>query len=611
MNGGKRGKIIEKVIIVVFITILALLFSNIFRFTGYLLLTTTNESATVGNLSFNTIKNHTMYISIEKTGTNVTSAKINMSGQKGLFTGWYFDLNETNTKPAGITMNGTFFWVPDSGNKQVYVYNMSGQYVKNWSVPNTPIDITHNTTNIWISSGGNITYYDMDGTYLDDWIPTNCTLNSLLQQGNRGISSNDTNIFVVTDITSTNTRICTYTHNGSHVRTETGVTAFQPPQINGLYTNTTYFWIPVSTKEVYQQEQNITVNKEKFSTIFGTTQIRGRGITGNISNLFLVAYNMSDDATNPTTPGRVYKMHMESLYANNTWLEVGTEDGTYEWSHSGQFNIVNNQTADFASVINSYLSTCTAVSGNCTVPFKFHSDTSGIIDYFGIRISYNDTQNPVVTLTPSTNQTDVGIGMQTALSCTSTDNVGIPTVKIIVAGSQVCSGSGSCSYTYTMSTSGDKTVTCEATDREANNGTKTIILTGTVPQPIAPAPSPAPSPAPQPIIMPEEEVKETLPLELTPEIKPTIISDITAEISEEKVIISLEDKAQLKLYFEDGPRPKPRLDMKFSTTDVPKLKQTIPIIKYIDWHYYLNVSLLFVLLALIINLLYRRYYFIL
>ena len=613
----KEDLVVKLSIIVVIITF-SLIFSNLFKFTGFFLLTATNDSLETGNLSFNSVKNHTIYISLVKSGINVTSATVNLSGQKGLFTGDWFNLNETNTQPTGITMNDTFFWVADRGNSQIYVYDINGNYIQNWSSPVSPRGITQNGSNIWISGPANITYHDITGGLISSFVPTNCTKDVNVVDNNRGITSNSSNVFVITDFTISTTRICTYTHNGTHVNTQdfNAFTSFLSQHTKNFYTNSTYFWIvggqiqSPSRASIIHKKNYSFGDIESYVTIystsnFTTTNLMGRGIAGNASNLFLVTYNFSDSETTPITPGRVYKMHMDPSFPNNTWLEVGTEDGIYEWQHTGIFNLTNNKTADFSARINNFLSICTADTfGNCSIPFKIHSDITGIIDYYGIKISYNDTQAPIVTLTPSTNRTDIGLAVLTAISCSATDNIGTPTITVSVAGSTFCTGAGSCSGNYNMVTSGDKTVTCQATDLENNIATKTIILTGVVAQSPPPAPGPGggggggvtPPPEPTPV----EEIEETLPLELTPEIEPILVEDITSEIKENSVIINLQERARLKLSFEEGPRPKPRLDIEFSTKEIPKLKQTIMDIKYVDWHYYFNIFLSVLIVILVV-----------
>lgn len=56
---------------------------------------------------------------------------------------------------------------------------------------------------------------------------------------------------------------------------------------------------------------------------------------------------------------------------------------TRVWNYTGAFNITE-QTSNFATTINSYLSSCTILNGFCLVPFIFHSDTAGILRYFNL-----------------------------------------------------------------------------------------------------------------------------------------------------------------------------------------------------------------------------------
>lgn len=50
------------------------------------------------------------------------------------------------------------------------------------------------------------------------------------------------------------------------------------------------------------------------------------------------------------------------------------------WNYTGSFN-TTNKTSNLANSINNYLTSCTYFGGYCNVPFIFHSDTSGILNY--------------------------------------------------------------------------------------------------------------------------------------------------------------------------------------------------------------------------------------
>ena len=72
-------------------------------------------------------------------------------------------------------------------------------------------------------------------------------------------------------------------------------------------------------------------------------------------------------------------------YPTNPSLSIGTQG----WSYSGIFNQTNNKTNNLANIINNYLSTCTFSNGFCLVPFIFHSDTAGILQYSDLIFNNN------------------------------------------------------------------------------------------------------------------------------------------------------------------------------------------------------------------------------
>ena len=71
----------------------------------------------------------------------------------------------------------------------------------------------------------------------------------------------------------------------------------------------------------------------------------------------------------------------EELSPKNVSLFIG---GIQVWNYTGEFNHTNNRTSNFFAIINSFLPTCSIVGGNCLVPFLFHSDTVGILQYLNL-----------------------------------------------------------------------------------------------------------------------------------------------------------------------------------------------------------------------------------
>ena len=70
------------------------------------------------------------------------------------------------------------------------------------------------------------------------------------------------------------------------------------------------------------------------------------------------------------------------------------------WSYPNQFNQTNNETNDFSTAINNYLPSCININGFCNVPFIFHSDSAGILEYSDLNIVYlGDTNSTLITIT--------------------------------------------------------------------------------------------------------------------------------------------------------------------------------------------------------------------
>jgi len=66
---------------------------------------------------------------------------------------------------------------------------------------------------------------------------------------------------------------------------------------------------------------------------------------------------------------------------NNVNLSI---DNNIVFTYQDKFNHTNNRTNNLANTINSYLSGCTLENGFCLVPFLFHSDTIGILQYLNL-----------------------------------------------------------------------------------------------------------------------------------------------------------------------------------------------------------------------------------
>ena len=89
--------------------------------------------------------------------------------------------------------------------------------------------------------------------------------------------------------------------------------------------------------------------------------------------------NLSGNATNP------------SIFIGNNLA----------WNYSNSFN-TSVQTNNLANLINNYLSTCSYSNGYCQVPFVFHSDTSGTLNYNNLIFNNTGFTENNITYNPTT-----------------------------------------------------------------------------------------------------------------------------------------------------------------------------------------------------------------
>ncbi len=87
-------------------------------------------------------------------------------------------------------------------------------------------------------------------------------------------------------------------------------------------------------------------------------------------------------------------LELNNSYPLNPWIEIGTPDGTREWYFPGSFGQLNNITGDLSTAINNSLDFGSCDGGtrneeNCSIPFLFHSDRIGIIEYSDLQVNWS------------------------------------------------------------------------------------------------------------------------------------------------------------------------------------------------------------------------------
>ncbi len=137
------------------------------------------------------------------------------------------------------------------------------------------------------------------------------------------------------------------------------------------------FWIVDQAFELFEFNRSFSVLQAELSPdpYFGSFA----DITTNATYIWIPKMG---------TPSKIYRYWHQNSFPNNIFLDVGN-DGDHEFNNTGSFEIEVN--IDFTDELNSLLSDCNLVGDNCSIPFKFHSDTVGEIRYHSIEIEYEYT----------------------------------------------------------------------------------------------------------------------------------------------------------------------------------------------------------------------------
>ncbi len=170
-----------------------------------------------------------------------------------------------NGNPQYLTQNGTYFWITDPTDDEVYKYWINGTYTGDsfdttGSGSSTPLGITNNGTYFWIVDNNDqeVYKYWINGTYTGDSFDTST------QSGDpRGITSDGT-YFWITDVNDD--EVYKYWINGTYTGDSFDTTGSGNEAPNGITNDGTYFWITDPTDdEVYKYSMEIWHQSESIS----------------------------------------------------------------------------------------------------------------------------------------------------------------------------------------------------------------------------------------------------------------------------------------------------------------------------------------------------------
>jgi hypothetical protein len=354
---------------------------------------TTSES-----LYFFGKSNSTRYLVINHNAV-ITNATLRVAGSLNYYNGTNYSFTANNGDARGICFDGTYFYVTDAFDDEVYRYSSSWAYSSSWDTGtgrDDPWGCYSDGTYIWIvdTIDTDVNKYYLNGTYIG-----NFDIGASGATDPYGLTGDGTYFWVSDDATK---KAYKYWMNGTY----TGEYWTIDNIVWGLATNGTYIWgLSYFGGVIKTYYMNGTPTGETFSTYFGSSY----GIEFAGGSLYVVHGADVD---------KVSKYNIIGSAPSNPYLYVSSSK---VWNYSGNF-VSAEYTNNFPSVLNSALNSgdcdctgCSLSGTNCSIPFIFHSDTSGILTYSNINVTLE--LNYILQITDPTTENPKSV--------TSGDNISI------------------------------------------------------------------------------------------------------------------------------------------------------------------------------------------
>lgn len=236
-----------------------------------------------------------------------------------------FDIFGYGSSNYGITTNGTYHWIVDFGDEEVYRYWMNGTYIDSFDTSaqgwGEDHDITNDENYLYIIAKGRkeVDKYCMNGTYI----------NSFSTSGhgsvNYGITTDGNNIWIYDN---TDKEVYKYSMDGTYIDSfdvSTQVTTIAHSM--GFY-GVNLWLISDGNNEVYKYWMNGTYIDSFSTSGHGSSN---RGITTNGAYFWIIDYNDME----------VYRYEGIPAPVNSVWVPGGNV-GTYKdnSSDNNSFDIV-------------------------------------------------------------------------------------------------------------------------------------------------------------------------------------------------------------------------------------------------------------------------------
>lgn len=344
---------------------------------------TFNNSLAMENLTFTGNENVTRWIQVPNSVSTLISGYLNLSGfVSSIYSSrigyWNMDegfgkyINETSNKH---NLNGSFNWINGVKGNATYYNKTTPSFAYNST-------ISSNSFNLNISGGTIMAWVRLNSSSLNQMLITGAS-SGIAEETGYDFSVNAPNSVLLG-------RIFSYTTDSS---------AYFTPTLNE-WIHLTMVWNS-STLSIYRNGtiQNFTIHtlteiRETNRLCFGARCDFNNLYNGSLDEIKI--FNIS------LTAEQILSEMEVSNTPSNPYLSISSEQ---VWNFSGQFSQTNNKTLNFAKTINKYLNATYLIGTNYIIPFVFHSDTIGILQYSDLLFSSEDFLENSQTFNSTTYET--------------------------------------------------------------------------------------------------------------------------------------------------------------------------------------------------------------
>jgi hypothetical protein len=391
-----------------------------------------SNGLTAENLTFTGNQNITRNFSIS-TNVNITKATMNLStyvSWKNMSDGFSVaSLTSGDLPPSGITTNGSDFWLSSYGlNSPTMIYhlnssgsNLSDSFQFTSSFSNHTTSIFYNGSGLWVTSFAVFaSFYNLSGSFI---LTKNLRIPTLIASPH-GFYTNNSDYYFTSGCGS---QYFIYHLNSSFSNQSDGFSTTPlnstcPYSLASLNNGTDFYFLDYAIPLVYNINRSGSLLGDSFSTIIlSSKNTSWVSITTNGSDFWILNGNER------------FVYHVSKTFSIfNPFLSINN----YQiWNYTGEFNQTNNKTSDFSVVLNSALNNkkcdcvgCSLSGNNCSIPFTFHSDVSGILKYSDINIEYDSI--PFVYLKTPTNNSYSSYTNK--FTCNSSDELQLSNVTLYI-----------------------------------------------------------------------------------------------------------------------------------------------------------------------------------